>query len=378
MYYCKFADIITDADICEIQLPFKADRRIITPGAFSSEISITNEKIGSLVSKIIPGKTIVHVYRGSTIIGSYVIWAMQYSGQNSQVKCSIQGSTLESMLYRRRLHDDIYAVAVEQLDIADTLVSAAQAAISPYTVNSDLSIVTNYSPSGILRDRTYYASDGKFIGDLLEELANVDAGFEYIIHTYQDTSSRPRVMTFGYDKLNNSASTFVVEEPGNVTSWKILYDATKGGTVFWARGQTTTGTVGQDTQPTISSPAFATAYLDTGWPVIEMISDYQNASVKDTLDKYAAWWATNRSGPVIIPSFTVNPTAFFDHGFSPLQLGCMVNVSLANPAFPLSSSGSPSYSNVSRMIGFEITVDENGSDSMSIIVETEFDPTDVG
>lgn len=378
MYYCRFADLITDDDVAEINIPFTLDRRIISPGAFSSSFVIPNADVGAVVAKIVPMRTVCHVYRNEMILGSYIIWIRKYSSSDGIVKVDLQGASLESFFYRRRLQDDVSYTGAEQLDIAADLIYQGQLGLPGYPVSGSLGLATTiYEPSGILRDRTYFKADGKFIGDILEELANVDAGFEYVIHTWFDGAIRHREITFAYDKLNSDVEPFTVDEPGGVTSWEILYDGTRGGTVFWARGQTSASAEGEETVPTLSDPAIAFSYLDNGWPIIEVLADYQNASLLSTLNGYAAWWALNRSGPVTIPSFKVNPSSLFSHGFSPFSLGSTLNVVLANPAFPLTETGSPSMIFSSRMIGFELSVSEAGEDEMSIIVETDFDPTEV-
>ena len=376
-YFCRFADLLTDQDILEMSIPLSLDRRIIVPGAFSTQFDIPNDDIGAKAAKIIPGRTICHVYRGPMIIGSYIIWAKKYASSSSALSLSLQGATIESYLYRRRLQADVIYTSTDQLTIADDLIIRAQLGMgSEYPDSGDLSLSTAAFSTGIYRDRTYLESDGSSIGDLLEDLANVDAGFEYAIQTYQSDTTRPRVMSYGYDKFRPTDNPIVLEEPGGITAWEILYDATKGGTVFWTRGQTSTSTAGEATQPTLSDPSVATEYLDSGWPILEMISDYQNASDVDTLNKYAAWWRTNRSGPIMIPSFTVNAETLFKQGFSPFSLGATMRVILANPAFPL-VNGSPSFSGEVRIIGFELTVDMDGKEDMKIIAETEFDPTEV-
>lgn len=375
-YFCRFADLLTDQDLCEMSIPFKLDRRIIVPGAFSADFDVPNSEVGRCVALIVPQRTVCHVYRDSMILGSYIIWTKKLSGSAGKVKVSIQGATLESYFYRRRLVNDWDFVDDDQILIASALVTDGQLGIGSYTANGQLNVETADFESGVTRDRSYRSWDGKFVGDLLEELANVDAGFEYVIQTYQDGSTRPRVMTFGYDKFLRDSEPIVVEEPGCITSWSILYDGTKGATVFWTRGQTTSGTAGEETQPTISNPSFSADLLDAGFPLIETMVDYQNVSELDTLDKYAAWWAANRSGPVVIPAFTVNPNSLFAQGFSPFSLGRSVSVSLWNSAFPI-VDGVPSYRGEFRMIGFEISVDSNGSDSLNIIIEQDFDPTEV-
>lgn len=377
MYYIRFADLLTDVDVVELEVPFKLDRRIIQPGTFSCDIDIPNSRIGTKVANIIPQKTIAHVYRDSTILGSYVIWTKDLSGSGSNVKASFQGASLESLFYHSYLSSDLSYTGEDQLAIAEDLVIQAQIGFAPYAANSNYSIsVAPYTLSGVTRDRSYPFADAKSMGDILEDLSNVDAGFEYVVHTTQDGTSRPRVMHFAYDKFE-FPSSFVIEEPGGIASWKISYDGLSGGTIFWARGQTSASGSGQNNVPTVSSPAFASNYLDAGWPALGVIADYQNASIVSTLDKYAAWWAANRSGSVMIPTYEVDARYMFSHGFSPFSLGFSIIPILNNPAFPLSSSGAPSFNSQSRIIGFELSVDGAEKESMSLVTEASFDPTEV-
>jgi hypothetical protein len=373
MYYVRFADLLTDADLCEMSVPFSIDRRIVQPGAFSCDIDVTNSVIGNVVQKIVPQRTIAHVYRDSLILGSYIVWTKTLSGSNGKIQCSLQGSTLESYLYYRRIVSDLSYTATDQITIATDLVGVAQTWPAPYAANANLGISTVSSASGVLRDRTYPASDGKFVGDVLEELANVDDGFEYVIHTIQGSSTRDRTMLFGYPQLSPSSNPFVIEEPGSISSWKIVYDGTQGWNIFWTRGSVSDE---NGTGPILSSAYIASEYLENGFPVLEHVTDYSNVSDSTTLDKYAVWWARNRGGPLFTPSFTVDANRIFDGGFSPMLLGSSFMYILSNPAFPM-ASGVPTMSGINRMIGFEVRVDSSERTDMNILIETTFDPTDV-
>jgi hypothetical protein len=374
MYYCRFADLITDADLCEMSIPFTLDRRIIVPGAFSAEIPITNSVIADRIRAIVPQKTIVHVYRNEMIVGSYIIWAKQYDGDGTSVKATIQGATLESYLYRRILPYDFIYTDQEQLYIADSIVSSLSDPIAGVSASPGIT-VKPYESSGILRDRKYYYTDMKTAGDALENLANVDAGFEYAIQTWDDGSTRPREMQFGYDRLTGSDSTFILQQPGDVESWRILYDGTRGYTAFYTRGQTGVD-AGQDQAPIVQGPVLAMDYLSAGWPLMDNVADYQNVSLQSTLLQYAYWWAKNRSGPITIPSYTVRANSLFSHGFSPFSLGSQLTVVMNNEIFPI-VSGIPTYEESGRIIGFQLKVDEREKESMDIILEFGFDPTDV-
>ena len=379
MYYFRFADLLTDADVLETSSPFTADRRIIQPGALAMNIPIPNSAAGNGVLNIIPQKTICHVYRGDMILGSYIIWSKTIQMDNAgNLSADIQGATLESYLYRRRLSQDLTYAATEQLDIAAALVADAQVGYPGYTASADIGVTpVTYIDSGQVRDRTYLRSEADYAGDLLEALANVDNGFEYIIHTWDEGGTRERRILFGYPTLAATATPIVLEQPGNIASFSILYDGSAGATVFTTRGKSAGTEAGEEDIPLESSPGYATTYLDNGWPILDKIVDYQNVSVQATLDSYASWWAASRGGPIVVPDFTVNSDAMFASGFSPMSLGAETTVVMNNPAYP-TLLGVPSWGKVSRIIGFEVSVDEVGKDSMKLIVESAFDPTDIG
>ena len=73
-YTYRFASLLSDADIAELELEdVKFDRRIIVPGKFSGTATVTNVDIANQVKKVIPAKTVVHVYRDADIWGTYII-----------------------------------------------------------------------------------------------------------------------------------------------------------------------------------------------------------------------------------------------------------------------------------------------------------------
>lgn len=74
-YTYRFADLLTDRDICELELTgVSFDRRIIQPGTFQGNVAVTDSLTASAVRNIVPEKTICHVYRGEELWGSYIIW----------------------------------------------------------------------------------------------------------------------------------------------------------------------------------------------------------------------------------------------------------------------------------------------------------------
>src|SRR5689334_15463393 len=200
-YTYRFANLLSDSDVTELELSsVKFDRRIIVPGSFNATIVVSNSDIAREVKKIIPGRTVVHVYRNADIWGTYIIWQTRVKSSNAgNTSIEIIGATLESWLYRRIVDYDATFNDVDQINIFRSLVQNAQVGWTPYSNSANLGISVVSGTSGILRDRQYRLSEAASVGQRIEELANVDDGFEYMIKTYIDseTNTRVREMSWG-------------------------------------------------------------------------------------------------------------------------------------------------------------------------------------
>jgi len=67
-YFLRFADLLTDDDIIDLVAPFKAERRIITTGAFSTSFTIPDSALGAQIAKIISSKTVVYRTRETKLL----------------------------------------------------------------------------------------------------------------------------------------------------------------------------------------------------------------------------------------------------------------------------------------------------------------------
>lgn len=373
-YFLRFADLLTDNDIVDLYVPFKAERKIIEPAGFSSSFLISDEAMGERVAKIIPTRTVVYAHHGSDIIGCYLIWSKKLSRSGSGVTCELQGATLESYFYRRILEEDLVYTGTDQISIALQLFGEATTGPSSYPDSAELGLDYDYSFSGVLRDREYLASDSSSFGELIENIANCDAGFEYTIDAHIEGTTRYRTVRFGYPKLSTLSTPIMVEEPGSILGWSLTVDGSQGATRFRTRGATPSEDSMEETEPLVSSWHEADAFLAAGWPLLDYSYDYQTVSDVATLNTYADWWCSNRSGPFELISLTLNPAAMFAHGFSPFSLGADITAALSNPAFP-PSSGSPGKIVSTRLIGFSLSVSQTGAENIEVLVESDFDVT---
>lgn len=377
-YTYRFANLLSDSDVTELELSdVKFDRRIIVPGAFSGNIVVTNSDIATEARKVVPGKTVVHVYRDAEIWGTYIIWSVRVKGQGATTTVELSGSTLESWFYRRIVDmDALTYTATDQIDILRDLVSNAQVGWYPYQDAANLGIwVSPDGLSGVQRDRVYKKTEAASYGQRMEELANVDNGFEYMIRTYVDDNGiRARDLVWGYPGLNTGVNSFDYFYPGNILSYDLMYDATDAATAFWTRGDTIESDYAVDAEPLMTQfPVLVGDYFDNAWPHLDKVVDYSSVTEIQTLEDYAAYWAATRAGIILIPQMEVIGD---ERGFHPNLLGSFATFTITDSFFPLTSKGEPTYSGEFRVVGIEVTPDEKGqNESYRFVIADDFDPT---
>lgn len=373
-YTYRFADLLTDADVVELELSdVKFDRRINQAGAFSATAVVSNSEVAEQVKKVVPAKTIVHVYRDSEIWGSYIIWTMNISSSShGPVKVDFQGASLESWLEKRIIDTDLTFTGVDQFDIARALIDNAQLGWTPYETASHLGIEYNLDDSGILRDRSYYLTDAASVGQRLRELANVDNGFEFMINTYEDNGIRHRIFLI-YSQMGYEENDVIFTYPGNINSYELTYDATSSATAWWTRGDTIDDDITATSAPLMTPiPSLSDLWLSNGYPHLDRVVDYTSVTLLTTLEDYAAWWRDNHSGFIAIPVITIS-TNSLNTIITPTTLGSYADFTIEDEFFSLGE-----FSSRNRIIGIEVSPPQRGrQESIRLVIETAIDPTDI-
>lgn len=376
-YTYRFADLLSDSDLCELELSnVRFDRRIIQPGSFSASVSVTNSDIATQVKKIVPARTILHIYRDSDIWGTYIVWQMRVrsSGRGAPT-VELQGATLESWFDRRIVDTDVVYTNTDQFDIARGLVDNAQTGWFPYESNANLGITYDANDSGVLRDRSYFLTEAATIGQRLQELANVDNGFEYMITTYDDpgTDMRVRKLVLA-DKLGVQNLDVLFTYPGAIVSYDVSYDATTAGTAWWTRGDTIQDDTTETEYPLMTeAPVLSDLWLSNAFPHLDRVIDYSSVTVLDTLEDYAAWWRDNHSGVIAVPVVEIN-TSDARTIIPPSALGTTAVFTIEDEFFAHGD-----FSSENRIIGIEVTPPSRGNQEVvRLVIEDDIDPTDVG
>jgi hypothetical protein len=114
----------------------------------------------------------------------------------NEEKLSLGGCDYGLGILKRRLYLAATAFNTDQFTIATSLIN--QAMVFGTTIN----IIKEPTLSGVVRQRTYYPGQRKYIYELLSELAAVENGFDYCAHVAgtQATGFTPGI-TLGYPKL---------------------------------------------------------------------------------------------------------------------------------------------------------------------------------
>lgn len=383
-YRYQFCDLWTDDHVAWIDdlQDVTFERRISEPGAFSAMIPIKGRASADRAALVVPrqpgdistgpGRTVCHVWRGDELWGTYALWHAQPAGdERGRVRIALQGSSLESWLYRRLVAQDWGSVDdVDLLEAARMIVRRAQGEdLVAQPPQIDIGITTpGTETAGVSVTREYLARDFMTHGEQLDALADSETGFEWMIRPI--AAGRERRFEARVH-LGDPDAEHPISQPGDVLGWTHDIDATQAGTHWRARGVS---------DPDVSGGAFISAaiftfdYLNAGWPVLsrtESSSWRVGNNVVGGVGPWVRWLRDNRSGASRIPRPTIRMRERAQ--LTPEHLGDPVRLTLVNDWWPLNSDGTPSLTESWRLLGMSVQPPQRGRPEIAEL--TLEDPT---
>ncbi|GGW67876.1 hypothetical protein GCM10010340_52490 [Streptomyces griseoloalbus] len=317
-------------------------------GSMRGTVPIPNRKVADRARRaLVPGRTGVWVERGREIWWGGILWTTSPSSdERGYLAVQVQCGGWESYLYRRHLHDTQEAVQVDQLDIARGLIDYVQ-----NTPGGNIGITYDTHVSGVLRDRTYLRYDLPAVGDLLDDLAAVEDGFEWRIASYRDTDGRRvKRLQLGHPVIRAGTSEIVLTRPGPVLSYSWPTDATRKANAWQSRGASINTNQAADSFPLLSELLVDDTDIAAGWPRLDGTSDYTTVERQTTLDAHArADWTAARN-PVQIPEVEV----LLGGNITPALLGATVRIRIRDLWHPDTLDAR------FRVVGMSITPPERG------------------
>ncbi|MCG7528925.1 hypothetical protein MHW47_31360 [Streptomyces sp. OfavH-34-F] len=304
-YRFLFTDLRSDQPIDTLPVQgVTLDDYIGKVGRLTGNVPIPNAEIAARARRaLVPGRTGVWVERGREIWWGGILWTLRLaSTQRGFLTAQIQCGGWESYLYRRELRDTQLAQGVDQFDIVRGLVDYVQS-----TPGGDIGITyADGEPSGVLRDRVFSRYDLPKIGDLIDQLAAVERGFEWRISSYRDTTGRRvKALVLGHPIIRGGTSETVLDHPGPVLTYTWPHDASGLANGWQSRGASINTNQAVDSVPLMSERLVADDDIAAGWPHLDGSSDHTTVEQQATLDAHARadWTAARR--PVQIPEVEV-------------------------------------------------------------------------
>ncbi|GAA1977456.1 hypothetical protein [Kitasatospora viridis] len=346
--------------VCDLRSDQLMDRIPISGLSFDDYIGKTGSLAGTVPipdaamaaraqAALLPGRTMLWLQRGMDIVWGGILWtATPTRDERGRWTLPIQAAGVESYFRaHQQLTDTQVSTAVDQLDIARGLIAYCQG-----RTGGNIGVEIDYTlTSGTLRNATYLSYDLPWVGQLIDQLAAMQGGFEWRINCYRDgTGARHKALQLGYPKITAGSSDVVLTSPGPITALSLPQDATAQANAWTSRGATINANIAGVSYPLVSGPLTTPADYAAGWPRLDGSSDYSTVSVQSDLDQHAAADLARAVRPIIIPTVRV-----LTGGGALPPLGSTIRLNVLDPVW--SPAG---WTARYRLVGYKVTPEERG------------------
>ncbi len=272
-------------------------------GAFTATLQLNQQmqtapgvltsKAALLVAATRTGRTIVYVERDGVLIDGYILWTRLYDSSSQTMQ--LAGQSVLSYFDRRRNNVDQTFLADDQLNIARTLISVAEA-----QPGGNIGVLIGSETCGVTRARTYKGYEHKKIGEAVRQLAAVDNGFDMSIDVAYVAGVPTKTLRLSYPSRGRGItdSGHVFEVGRNILSYRFPEDSATQVTRMFGEGA-------GDGAYMLVSTATRTDVIDAGWPLLEDAVAIKDVSVQSTLDAHTRAHALARGYPVAVPQVVV-------------------------------------------------------------------------
>jgi hypothetical protein len=353
--YRYFAhDLRTNAALAELPLSSLTYTETLNgPGSWSATCPLLGNAV-LLNAATEPERTAIYIERDGAIVGGGIVWTRTRSMDQPM---TLGGAGWWSFFKRQNLRSTLTFAATDQLLIARTLINTAQA-----QPGANIGVTVGAEVSGIARDRVYNSFECKQIAEAVEQLADVQTGFDFAIDT---TQARGKVLALSYPRRGRiSGSTGIVFETGkNLIGYTATQDGTRSARTFTAIG------AGDGVDMLIATNT-RTDLLDAGFPLTSDTGSFKDVIVQATLDGHALAGVNARAVTPTFWSIVVDPDdpdggikSFITGDDAVLRIGDDVN-------FPRQADGSPGYERAHRILEWSLNVPESGKDTLGVTLGT--------
>jgi hypothetical protein len=354
-----FADVLTNQILAELPLTGVNFSQVLNgSGALQGSVLLTGlSDADNAATATVPGRNAVYVERNGVIVWGGVIWFRSYESNNQHIALSC--SEFESYFNRRRITITREFENVDQLTIAQTLMSDAQS-----VANGNLGIVIPTNTSGVLISRTYYPYEQKTVLSAIQDLSKAgtgipaQTGFDFSIDcAYDSDYNIVKTLNLGYPRYGTAYSSTSTTVPvfefpaGNVVEYAYNEDGSLLANTVYATG------AGYNEGKLIYSASNSTV-LAQGWPLLEDVSSYTDITDPVVVQNLAVGQVAAVSLPPTTLKIVVNPS--IDPLLETYKVGDDARVRIADARFP------NGLDTVYRIIATNVTPGENRAERATL------------
>lgn len=346
-YRYLFADLRTNKVLAELPLRTPHfELGLPRAGSFSATLPLGDSRIAARdpISATVPARTAVYVDRDGVLLWGGIIWTRRY--RTSSKTLELAGAEFRSYFDHRQIIATTGFAATDQLTIARSLVSAAQA----YT-GGDIGITLGAEASGVLRDRTYNGYELKNVGEALTQLSEVENGFDFTVEVAYVNDTPTKTLRLGYPRRGRRApeSGWLFDYPGNITDYEWPEDGTGMATTRRATGA-------GDQQGMLIAAAADSSLIDAGYPLLEASRAYGDVIIQTTLQAHANADLAATKQVLTIPTVTVR--ADLDPMIGTYIVGDDCRLRITDERFPAGIDG------FHRIVNIAVDPQDNGPEKV--------------
>ena len=361
-YRYLFADLLTNSILAELPITdVSFTQQLNTAGTFTGHLLLSGVNAAGLnvANGTIPGRTAIYVDRNDALVWGGVLWNREYNSTTQTL--TFQAREFLSLFERRRIITTAAYTNIDQLQLAQTIMSNAQG-----VTGGNIGMLYNQdsgstSTSGVLVSRTYYGYEYKQVLAAVQDLAKQTSGFDFEISTYYDGDGNPaKSFNTYYPKSGKTYSTTsttapVFQLPGNIVEYEYPEDATIAANTIYALG------AGSNEGKLIATATDATK-VSAGWPLLEDQANYSDLTDATLLAGLAGGQISAVSYPpttlrVVAPP-SQSPT------FGTYEIGDEVRVIINDNRFPTTLDA------IYRLVALSVTPGEDGPERVTLTLTT--------
>lgn len=357
-YRYLFADLLTNEILAELPLTgVSFTQQLNTAGTFTGHLLLSgvNAEALNISAGTIPGRTAIYVDRNGVLVWGGVIWNRVYNSDSQAMQ--FQAREFESYFERRKITTTQVYNNVDQLTIANTLISNAQAVPS-----GNIGVSSTVATSGVLVSRTYYGYELKNVYQAIQDLSKQRDGFDFNIQVAYDGGGNPaKRLVLSFPKSGSTYSPTSLSAPvfqfpsGNMIEYEYPEDASIAANTVYGLGA-------GSNEGKLIEIASDSGKLSDGWPLLEQEANYSDITDSTMLANLAQGQIEATSYPPTTLRVVAPPSQ--NPEFGTYVIGDECRIIITDNRFPTTLDA------IYRLVALSVTPGEDGPERITLTLTT--------